>query len=140
MDQLHQRATSTMPTIFGIARAFSRFGWRSESKCCYASALVLRRWRTSISYSLFAPLSGQCLRRAASAILEEQTSGHAQSSENTRRNNQRGHRDLVNPANLANWGILVSASAELELAFANLQGFDLVFKRRWWNSKLGRRP
>ena len=44
------------------------------------------------------------------------------------------------PANLANLANLVSASAELELAFANLQGSDLVFKSGPWNSKLGRRP
>ncbi len=34
---------------------------------------------------------------------------------------------------------LVTASAELELAFGNLQGFDFGFKSRWRNSKLGRR-
>ena len=42
-------------------------------------------------------------------------------------------------ANLANLAILVSASVVLELALADLQGFDLMFKRGWWDSKPGRR-
>ena len=48
--------------------------------------------------------------------------------------------ERANPANFANLATLVTAPAELELAFANLQSFDLRFKSGWWNSKLDRRP
>ena len=95
------------------ARAFSRFGCRSESKRCYPPARVLRHWRTSVFVLLICSSLWHCLRRATSAILEEQTSGHSQSSENARRNNGRGDRELANQATLANLPILVVVTLHL---------------------------
>jgi hypothetical protein len=81
-------------------------------------------------YSSFVPLSGSgyFIRRHPS---KKQNPRHSQSSEHKGENDWRRDGEIANQA---------SASAELELAFANVEGFDPVLESGWWNSELGRRP
>ena len=44
----------------------------------------------------------------------------------------------VNPVNLVNLEILVSAQTNLN-RLADIESFDLVLKSGWWNLKFGRR-
>jgi len=89
--------------------------------------------KTTTSFSI----RSRSIRQGISA--SQQTERHLQTIETEGETGGVVTVGAANLANLAKLAILARAAAKPELAFANLQGFDLVLERRRGNVEPGRR-